>query len=126
MAAITFTKLVVGDLDKSAAFYEAVFDLERAARVDSEIDGRPIAEIIYRQSGAMTFVLLAYTDAPKPAGGEIIIGASAEDVDALVEKVKAAGGSVVTAPVARPEHGAKVGFVRDVEGHLIEVIQFLK
>jgi predicted enzyme related to lactoylglutathione lyase len=37
--------------------------------------------------------------------------------------VKAAGGRVTDPIRAMPEHRVRVAFVRDVEGHLIEVVQ---
>ena len=39
-----FTKLVVGNLEASAAFYEKVFGLTRQSRIQAEINGRKIDE----------------------------------------------------------------------------------
>jgi catechol 2,3-dioxygenase-like lactoylglutathione lyase family enzyme len=122
-----FTKLVVRDLEKSAAFYKSVCGLTEQARVTAEIGGRPISEILFNAtgSGAGTFVLLAYLDEPKPAAGELILGFTTTDVAAFVERALAAGGSVAEEPISQPQHGVKVAFVRDVEGHLIEVVELL-
>jgi predicted enzyme related to lactoylglutathione lyase len=123
-----FTKLVVGDLEKSAAFYKSVCELTEMARVDAAIEGRPISEIMFNATGqgAATFVLLTYKDAPTPRAGEVILGFITQDVDAFVARARAAGGSVAQEAMRQPEHGVKVAFVRDVEGHLIEVVELLK
>lgn len=123
-----FTKLVVGDLEKSADFYTFVCELTEMARVDAAIEGRPISEIMFNATGqgAATFVLLTYSGEPAPKAGEVILGFITADVDAFVSRVEAAGGSVAQQAVRQPEHGVKVAFVRDPEGHLIEVVELLQ
>jgi catechol 2,3-dioxygenase-like lactoylglutathione lyase family enzyme len=122
-----FTKLIVGDLEKSAEFYKSVCELTEQARVDAAIEGRRISEIMFNPTGqgAATFVLLAYPDEPRPKGGEAILGFITEDVHAFVARAKAAGGTIAQDVASQPEHGVKVGFVRDIEGHLIEVVELL-
>ncbi len=120
-----FTKLVVGDLEKSAAFYRAVCGMTETGRVDAAIAGRKISEVLFAPTaaGAATLVLLAYHDAPNAASGEVILGVVVGDADAFVSRALAAGGRLVEAIHAMPELGIRVGFVADVEGHLIEVVQ---
>lgn len=122
-----FTKLLVDDLDRAAAFYTEVCGVKEQYRVESEIGGRAIREILFEATapGAATFVLLKFVDAPKPSNDEVILGFITDDVDAFCERALAAGGSLVETPRAQPKHGVKVGFVRDVEGHLIEVVELL-
>ncbi len=122
-----FTKLVVGDLDRCAAFYETVFGLKVQARIDAEILGRAITEIVYEPTatGAGAFILLAYHDAPRPAAGEVIVGFSSREVDALIVRATDAGGTLVQAAADAPQHGVRVAFVTDPEGHLMELVQFL-
>jgi predicted enzyme related to lactoylglutathione lyase len=122
-----FTKLVVADLDKTAAFYKSVCGLTEQARVDDRLGGRAISEIIFAPAyqGGASFVLLTYPDAPKPSSGEVILGFATPDVDAFVGRVLAGGGAVVDAAASRPEHGVRVAIVKDPEGHLIEVVQML-
>ena len=69
--------------------------------------------------------MLKFTEREAAATGEIILGFITDDVDALYERVLAAGGGV-HAPV-RDDEGApyRVGFVKDPEGHLAEVVQLL-
>ena len=121
------TKLVVADLEKTCAFYKSVFGLTEHNRVDAAIEGRPIREIMFHPTspGGATFVLLAYTDTATPASSEAIILFITPDLPALLAKVHAAGGRVVDDMRDMPEHGVKVAFVRDIEGHLIEVVELL-
>jgi predicted enzyme related to lactoylglutathione lyase len=120
-----FTKLLVVDLDKSAAFYSEVFGLKETARIESEIAGRALDEILFSPTGegAATFVLLNFRDATAPSADEVILGFLTADVAALIERAIAAGGSVVREAVDHPELRVKVGFIADIEGHLIEVVQ---
>jgi predicted enzyme related to lactoylglutathione lyase len=120
-----FTKLVVGDLERSVAFYRAVCGVVETGRVDAEIAGRKISEVLFAPTaaGGATLVLLAFHDAPKPATGEVILGVVVADADAFVARAVAAGGTVVEAVHAMPELKIRVGFVADVEGHWIEVVQ---
>ena len=126
-ASFGFTKLVVGDLEKAAAFYKSVCGLTEQARVEDKLGGRAISEIIFTPAhqGGASFVLLSYPDTPNPSSGEVILGFATPDVDALVSRVLAGGGAVVDAAVSRPDHGVKVAIVKDPEGHLIEVVQIL-
>jgi catechol 2,3-dioxygenase-like lactoylglutathione lyase family enzyme len=123
----SFTKLVVGDLEKCADFYKDVCGLTELARVTAEIEGRAIHEIMFHPTadGASTFVLLTFPDAPKPAGGEVILGFVTPDIEAFVKRTIAAGGRLTQPIASQPQHGVKVAFVRDIEGHLIEVVEML-
>jgi catechol 2,3-dioxygenase-like lactoylglutathione lyase family enzyme len=123
----SFTKLLVDDLEETARFYKSVCGMVETGRVEAEIGGRKISEILFAPAyqGAATFVLLKFLDAPKPTNDEVILGFVTDDVEAFVERAKAAGGALAKAPYDNLEHGVKVGFVTDVEGHLIEVVQLL-
>jgi lactoylglutathione lyase len=122
-----FTKLVVADLDASATFYGKVFGLKEQVRVDAEITGRPIREVIFNPTdeGGPTFVLLAFVDTPKPAEGEIILGFTTTDLEALVDAAARAGAAIADPIRVMAEMNLKVAFLRDPEGHLIEVVQLL-
>jgi lactoylglutathione lyase len=123
-----FTKLVVSDLEASARFYSDVFGLKEQGRVRAEIAGRGIDEIMFAatDSGGAMFVLLRFDDQSAPSANEVILGFICPDVDDVVARATAAGGGVAQQPTAQPEHGVKVGFVTDNEGHLIEVVELLR
>ncbi|WOK36002.1 VOC family protein [Sphingomonas sp. C3-2] len=122
-----FTKLLVADLEKSAIFYKTVFELTELARVQSSITGREISEIMFNPTGegAATFVLLTYVGTEKPSSEEVILGFITEDLEALLGRVTAAGGAVTQPIKAMPEHGIKVAFATDPEGHLLELVEML-
>lgn len=121
-----FTKLLVTDLQASAAFYETVFGLEQNYRVQSDISGRAIEEILFKaEPGAATFVLLRFDGTEKASSDEVILGFITEDIEGVFTRATAAGGAVATPFAPRPEHGVTVGFLKDNEGHLIEVVQRL-
>jgi predicted enzyme related to lactoylglutathione lyase len=120
-----FAKLLVVDLEKSAAFYTDVFGLKETTRIQSEIAGRELEEILFNPTGdgAATFVLLKFLDATTPSSNELILGFLTSDIDALIDRAIAAGGSVLREAQDYSHLGVKVAFINDLEGHLIEVVQ---
>lgn len=117
-----FTKLAVDDLDKSAAFYATVFGLVEMHRLDAKIVGEPVSEVVYLStypSGPL-FVLVKYTDAPKPPSGEVTLGFSTQDLDALVARLEKEGGRVLDIT-----HDAyfRTAFAHDPEGHKLQITQ---
>jgi len=122
-----FTKLVVADLDAASTFYTSVFGVVETGRVSAEIAGRPIDEIMYAatSTGGGTFVLLRFADQSKPTQSEVILGFIVSEIDALFAHAVAAGGVITQTPTDMIEHGVRVGFLTDPEGHLIEVVELL-
>jgi catechol 2,3-dioxygenase-like lactoylglutathione lyase family enzyme len=122
-----FTKLIVDDLDKCAAFYAAVCGLVEESRAEDQIAGRPIEELYFTSDppGTGTFTLTKFLDAPARSEPGVILGFVTEDVDAFVDRARAAGAGVVEAAQSRPEFGVKVAFVNDLEGNLLEVVELL-
>ena len=121
----SFTKLVVVDLEKSAAFYRDVFGLQETTRIRAEVRGRGLEEILFNPTGegAATFVLLRFDDATTPSSDELILGFHTSDVDALAGRAIAAGGALVRETQDFPHLGVRVAFIADLEGHQIEVVQ---
>ena len=122
-----FTKLLVADLERSAAFYTAVAGLAESGRVDADIAGRKISEILMQATspGGPTLVLLHFHVRPSPGADEVILGFMTGDLEAFLKRTREAGGSVYEEIKSMPEHGVRVAFVKDVEGHLIEVVQLI-
>ena len=127
MKNFAFTKLVVADLERSAAFYTQVFGLEEQYRVTDEIGGRAMQEILYKSTaeGGATFVLLHFADTPEPVGGSVIGGFLTDDIDEVFASAVVAGATVVDPVHDAPEHGVRVGFLADPDGHLLEICQLL-
>jgi len=119
-----FTKLLVDDLEKTAAFYKAVCGLTELNRVQGTINGRPISEILldHTRKGGGYLVHLKFLDGPKPAN-EVILGFRTANLEAFLERTVAAGGRITDAIQAMPEPHIRLAFVEDVEGHLIEVVE---
>ena len=128
-SAFTFTKLVVQDLEAMAAFYTSAYGLHAVARVRDEKIGREaIDEIMLSldpNAAFGTFVLLRFPErAPAPTG-EVILGFTTDDLPALLERIRAAGGGVHAPMVEMPERRLRVAFATDPEGHLAELVQLV-
>lgn len=117
-----FTKLRVDDLDATAAFYTNVCGLVEMHRVEAKIAGRAVSEIVYQPtvSGGPMFVLVKFHDAPPSGNDEVMLGFSTKDLDAFVERLKAAGGSVLE---QTQDDYFRHAFAQDVEGHQLQVTQ---
>jgi predicted enzyme related to lactoylglutathione lyase len=124
-AQYAFSKTFVHDLEAMAAFYEEVFGLRPFDRHQDEMFGRKIDEITYQATtpGAAALTLIRYLDSTGPVAGESVQGFTTTDIDALVKRAQAAGGSIPE-PIRRiEEFGIRVVFVLDPEGHVDEVVQ---
>lgn len=122
-----FTKLVVTDLEAAATFYKSVAGLTELARIDEEVAGQKISEILFKPNyeGAATFALFKFHGQAQPGASEVVLGFVTDNVDAFLERAVAAGGALVDPARDMPHHGVRVGFVKDHEGHLLEVVQML-
>jgi predicted enzyme related to lactoylglutathione lyase len=127
--ALSFTKAIVADLPAMASFYKTVFGLKEVMRVQDVIAGQPIDEIILSPTGEMmpgsSFVLLKFVDQPAPASSDSILGFIAPDLDELLRRLQAAGGTVAQEVRTMPELGIRVAFAKDPEGRLLELVQML-
>lgn len=126
LSTFTFTKLVVGDLEKMAAFYGQAFELEQITRMQETIGPDAIDEIMLGTRGALApgaLILLQYVDRSPPQDGEVILGFTTGDLPALLDRVRAAGGVVRCDIRDFPDMQVRVAFVTDPEGHLIELVE---
>jgi len=128
-ANVSFTKLVVHDLEKMAAFYRDVYGLHAVNRVrgvsigDEEIDEIMLSTDPKAQYGAL--VLLKYLGRKASPSGELILGFTTDDLPALLERVEKAGGRIHAPIEEMPELKIRVAFAKDPEGHLAELVQVL-
>jgi predicted enzyme related to lactoylglutathione lyase len=122
-----FAKTFVHDLDAMASFYEDVLGLIPFNRHQDVMLGRQIDEITYQSTyqGGPALTLIKYMDSKGPQAGEAVQGFITEDLEALVERAKRAGGAVPEPIRTIAEFGIKVAFVLDPEGHVNEVVQML-
>jgi predicted enzyme related to lactoylglutathione lyase len=124
-----FTKLVVHDLDETAAYYRSVYDLHAVHRVrGASIGGEQIDEIMMSADPSAQFgslVLLKYLGRGPSPSGELILGFTTDDLPGLLERVRANGGTVTEPIKELPELKLSVAFATDPEGHLAELVQML-
>ncbi len=127
-SSFSFTKLIVHDLEKMAAFYREAYGLHAVQRVRERIGDERIDEIMLSpdpQAPFGTVVLLQFVDRTAAQGGEVILGFTTDDLPALLERVTAAGGAVHAPVKEMPEMGLRVAFTTDPEGHMAELVQML-
>jgi lactoylglutathione lyase len=126
--AFTFTKLIVGDLERSAAFYRDVCGLTEANRINATgDDGHSLTEIVLASTppGPATLILITYHGAPTPAPGDSVLGFYTTDIDAFLARLVKAGGTITSPVKSLPDHGLKYAMTTDNEGHIVEVLQTL-
>lgn len=125
----SFTKLIVHDLERMAAFYREVYGLRAVNRVRGEsIGGEEIDEIMLSPDPEAQWgplVLLKYLGRGTSPNGEVILGFTSDDLPALLERIKKAGGGITAAIQEMPELKIRVAFATDPEGHLAELVQVL-
>jgi predicted enzyme related to lactoylglutathione lyase len=122
----SFTKLVVADLDAMAQFYRDVYGLNAIARVQEAIGGEAIDEIMLSAGTEVapgSLVLLKFVDRTAVPRGEVILGFTTTDLPALLERIRAAGGTIHEAIREIPGMGLRVAFAKDPEGHLTELVE---
>lgn len=135
--------LTVSDLDVMRNFYETALDLRVVSQV--YVPGAKAAEAAMSPEGYTAVrlqtpwgervKLLAPDTPPKPrsdAEGMILAHQSAtyltfivDDIAGVVEKVRAAGGTLLNdAPVTEVRPGVFLSFLRDPEGHILEIVSY--
>ncbi|MGH9117094.1 MAG: VOC family protein [Acidimicrobiales bacterium] len=120
---LDYVVLVVTDLDRSLRFYRDVLGLPLGHRSGSYAQmatGRTRLAMYERTAMAGTVgfdVSIPSTDAP---GFEL--GFKVDDVDDAFAALVAEGAAPVTPPTDRP-WGQRTAYVRDPDGHLVELAQ---
>lgn len=122
-----FTKLIVNDLESSAAFYSSVCGLTEMHRIEAEIAGRGVSEIVFSPSysGGPMLILAKFKNTSQPASDEVMLGFASQDLEGVVDRVMKAGGRVVEPIRDHPQSGMRTVFVADGEGHILQVTQML-
>jgi predicted enzyme related to lactoylglutathione lyase len=124
---LSFTKLIVHDVEQLAAFYGAVYGLHPVRRVQGEsVTGEEIDELMLSPDPKArfgSFVLLKYAGRGPSPNGEAILGFTTDDLPALLDRVRAAGGGLHAPIKDLPELKVRVAFATDPEGHLAELVE---
>lgn len=92
-----FTKLQVKDLDKAVSFYSSAIGLVEMNRVEAEINGRKVSEVVFMPTyeGGPLFILAQFHDTQTPVANESILGLATKDIADLIARVEKAGGRVL-------------------------------
>jgi predicted enzyme related to lactoylglutathione lyase len=119
-----FSKLLVADLDRQADFYTKVFGLKILRRIEAELEGEHLSEIVLdtgKADKSEIFILFTYPSRPAPPIGEVVLGFFATDLAATVQRAVEHGATVQIAPMTLD--GNRFAFVTDPEGHVCEIIE---
>lgn len=123
-----FAKLICRDEEAMAAYYSAVYGLEIVQRVQGESDGEPFREVILAPGGDWTkgsLVMFNFTKRQAPRDQQVILGFTVENLDDVVQRIKAHNGKLRGPIREMPEHGVRVVFSFDPEGALCENVQMM-
>lgn len=125
MTSLGFTKLIVDDLERQAAFYSALYEFQQLHRIKAEIGGTMIDEIVLgtADEALPLLVLFKYLDGRKTVTGEVILGFMTNNLDGAIERAVACGGAVDVEPFQSDVAAGRVAFIRDPEGHLVEILE---
>ena len=126
LTAPDYVVLIVDDLDRALRFYTEVLGLKLGHRSGdyAQLDTGATRLALYTRS-AMATTLGMSLEAPRPAAPGFEIGFKVADVDAAVNELIARGVSSVVPPTDR-FWGQRTAYVRDPDGHLIELAQELR
>jgi len=114
--------LKVADADRAAAWYRDQLGFEDAWSFETD-DQRNV----YVADGNGFELQLSEDDAvpdPQPGTAWDHLAVEVEDVDAALERIDDHG--VVQAPTAVPAAGARVAFIADPDGHVVELVEPLE
>jgi catechol 2,3-dioxygenase-like lactoylglutathione lyase family enzyme len=125
LTAPDYVILIVEDLDRALGFYTGVLGLRLGHRSGdfAQLDTGATRLALYTRN-AMAKTLGLSLQAPDANAPSFEIGFKVADVDAAVSELIARGAALVTAPTDR-FWGQRTAYVRDPDGHLIELAQDL-
>lgn len=120
------TKLVVHDLEATRDFYCDAYGFVERGRIQADMLGEPIDEFLLGRDGeaGVPLMLVRYVERdPPPVGREVVLVFTTTDLDALVERVVAAGGRILREPYVSQTTNMRAAFTADPEGHVIENVE---
>lgn len=125
LTAPDYAILIVEDLDRALRFYTEVLGLKLGHRSGdyAQLDTGTTRLAFYAR-GAMAKTLGLALRAPAPDAPGFEIGFKVDDVDAAFNELVARGAAPAAPPTDR-FWGQRTAYVRDPDGHLIELAQAL-
>jgi lactoylglutathione lyase len=126
LTAADYVILIVEDLDRSLEFYTGVLGLKLGHRSGeyAQLDTGVTRLALYTRS-AMAKTLCLPLERPSSNAPGFEIGFKVDDVDAAVNELIARGATPAVPPTDR-FWGQRTAYVRDPDGHLIELAQDLR
>jgi lactoylglutathione lyase len=126
LTAPDYVILIVEDLDRALEFYTRVMGLNLGHRSGdyAQLDTGVMRLALYTRS-AMAKTLGMALERPSSNAPGFEIGFKVDDVDAAVSDLRARGAAVVVPPTDRFWR-QRTAYVRDPDGHLIELAQDLR
>jgi lactoylglutathione lyase len=121
-----YVVVIVQDLDKSLHFYTEVLGLplgHRSGDYAQLATGATRLGLYTREAMTKTLGMPLEPTVPHAPGFEI--GFKVDNVDAAFTELVKRGATPVTPPITRP-WGQRTAYVRDPDGHLIELAQQLE
>lgn len=119
--AILHTCLNVTDADRSVEWYTDNLDFEESWSFETP-DGETVNRYVADENGVE--IQLSDTDGESPAEeGDLWdhLAVKVDDVDAAFEEIDNHG--VVKEPADQPAAGARTAFIKDPDGHVVELIE---
>lgn len=118
--------LIVDDLDRTLDFYTHVLGLRLGHRSGEFAQlNTGVTRLGFYTRKAMTRAVGISLTKPTPDAAGFEIGFKVADVDAAYEELIGKGVAPATPPTSRP-WGQRTAYVRDPDGHLIELVQDMK
>ena len=114
---ITWFEIPVKDIDKAAAFYNTIFNIEMQRM---EMNGKKFAMFTPKEQGDVCGALCQGEDQPSPDGVKIYLGMT-DDVANVLDKVEGAGGKVIVPKIFINDEVGTIGVFEDVDGNHIGV-----
>lgn len=126
LQALDYVIVLVDDLERAMAFYMQVLGLRLGHRSGAyaQFETGTTRLGLYTRT-AMAQVIGCPLHIPPPDAPGFELGFKVPDVDAAFAAVIARGATVATPPTTRP-WGQRTAYIRDPDGHLIELAQDLK
>lgn len=120
---LSFFKLIVRDLEAMVAFYSKTFGFQETRRIKMDAFEEAMLSL---PGDRFTLVLFQYSDgrAVEIGSGYGPVGFMTRDADAAYARALANGATELHAP--RVGAGMKAAFLRDPEGHEIELLQLVR
>ena len=125
---IRSVRVAAPEVARTAGFYQAVFDLKVVRTIDRDgalyesiLNYGATKEAAAANTAPKLVVILKKADAPEPSVSNLVFGV--KDLDAILSKAKASGGTVSRPATTSAATGSRIAFIKDPAGNEIELIE---